>query len=170
MSLLENLHSWCCLSSGLCCSYKVLITLAGSFIFSSFFIVWLCASVMYLIYFVVIKVKCNWYLQDINIFPLSKIGNVFHIFGRHLYEYSDHATRCLKQLLLTRAKLHDSSFPHLRVFLFPIHFQHFDSRWSIQYKDWHQLGFSRSIPCLSRVTLQLLFPYGIYWILRNSFA
>jgi hypothetical protein len=41
-----QLDSGCCLGSDLCCSYKVLITIAGSSVFSFLFVVGLCASVM----------------------------------------------------------------------------------------------------------------------------
>ena len=36
------------------------------------FIFWLCASVISLGHFVVAEAECNWYLRDINIFPLLK--------------------------------------------------------------------------------------------------
>ena len=50
------------------------ITVAGSFFFFFFLsVVRLCVSVMSIQHFVVAKAGCNWYLHDINIFPLSKI-------------------------------------------------------------------------------------------------
>jgi hypothetical protein len=46
---------------------------SGTFCFLVlFFIVWLGASVLSLGYYVVAEARCNWYLLDINIFPLSK--------------------------------------------------------------------------------------------------
>ena len=48
-------------------------SLAGLFYFcNSYFIFWLCASILPLGHCVVAEAECNWYLRDINIFPLSK--------------------------------------------------------------------------------------------------
>jgi hypothetical protein len=59
----ESTDSRCCLDSGLCCTYKVLITLPSSFVFLLLpFVVDLCAYVMYLRHFVVAEVRCK-YLQ-----------------------------------------------------------------------------------------------------------
>jgi hypothetical protein len=46
----------------------------GPYIFSHFslilFYFWLCASLMSFGYIVGVEARCNWYLHDINIFPL----------------------------------------------------------------------------------------------------
>jgi hypothetical protein len=47
----------------------VIVLLLQDF-FLAFF--WLCASVLSLGYCIVAEAECNWYLRDINIFPLSK--------------------------------------------------------------------------------------------------
>lgn len=74
---MENWDFGCCLGGGSCCSYKELITIAGSFFFLLFLIVfWLRASVMSLRHCVVAEAGCNWYLRDINIFPFSKEKNL----------------------------------------------------------------------------------------------
>jgi hypothetical protein len=69
MLLLENLDSRCCLDSGFCCMYMILITVGGCLFF---FFVGLLASVISLEYFVVAKARCNWYLHDINNFLYQK--------------------------------------------------------------------------------------------------
>jgi hypothetical protein len=45
---------------------------SGTFLFRLLLLFWLCASVLPLGYCVVADAGCNWYLHDINIFPLSK--------------------------------------------------------------------------------------------------
>jgi hypothetical protein len=43
------------------------------------FFFYVCASVLLLGYYVVVEAGCNWYLNDINVFPLSK-KNVMGIY------------------------------------------------------------------------------------------
>jgi hypothetical protein len=52
--------------------YKESITLAGLFFFVFFPIFGLCVSIMPLGHYVIAEARCNWYLPNINIFPLSK--------------------------------------------------------------------------------------------------
>jgi hypothetical protein len=37
-----------------------------------FFVAGLCASVISLGHFIIVKTECNWYIRDINILPLLK--------------------------------------------------------------------------------------------------
>jgi hypothetical protein len=68
MSLLENLKL-----GDVLVVVHVAVTRIGSLqrnLFSLFFFVGLCASVISLGYFVIPESECNWYLCDINIFSL----------------------------------------------------------------------------------------------------
>ena len=45
---------------------------SGIFFLLLLIVFWMCVSVMFLRYCVVVEAGCNWYLRDINIFSLSK--------------------------------------------------------------------------------------------------
>jgi hypothetical protein len=64
-----------CLGSGLCCSYNILITIAGPFVFLfHLFVVGLSASEMSYRYFVVAEARYNWCLRIFLYFLCRKMG------------------------------------------------------------------------------------------------